>query len=78
MSLRAHPKVTGLCEASVTVTVIPWVDGRRRSDGAHSRTYWCDKLRHHVGPHRCRESGEVWFEGFGDARHVGGGAYVRR
>ena len=70
MSLKPHPKRSVCCEAHLTVTVIPWVDGRRRPGGAHQRTYFCDMWRGHEAagsPHRCRETSESWFHRLGDA-----------
>lgn len=70
MSLKPHPKRSVCCEARLAVTVIPWVDGRRRPGGAHQRTYFCDMWRGHEAagsPHRCRETSEAWFRRQGDA-----------
>ena len=70
MSLKAHPKRSVCCPGVLTVTVIPWVDGRRRQGGASKRIYYCDSWRGHEAegsPHHCRETGESWFRRLGDA-----------
>jgi len=69
MSLNPHPPALGLCEASKTVFVIPWVDGVRRPSLGHNRTAFCDKPSYHTSwpgeaarEHYDWESGMSWVD----------------
>lgn len=67
MSSTPHASVLGLCSASKTVRVVPWIDGVRRPEASSLRTVFCDKPSFHVvrpswveRRHYDRSSGLAW------------------
>lgn len=69
MSTTPHPDTSLMCRAELHVTRIPWASGRRTTV-REPLTLFCDEWASHVHegtPHRCRETGERWYQRFGDA-----------